>query len=106
MTRRPVSDERSVVGPAGKGAKPERFYLAELSRFLRVGGRDLKNFLRSRHLLHRMGTGVARAPVWWTSARGAALAVAHFRAILGQKYEKGQDVLRDLDRRILNSRAR
>jgi hypothetical protein len=98
MTRRPVSDERSVVGPAGKRAEGERFYLKELASFLRANGGDVAEFLRSRHLLRTVELGTGRKALRWTSARGVALAVAHFRAILGRKYEQGQDVLRDLDR--------
>lgn len=99
MTRRPVSDERSVVGPAGKTAEGERFYLKELAPFLRANGGDVAGFLRSRHLLRTVELGTGRKALRWTSARGVALAVAHFRAIQGRKYEQGQDVFRDLDRR-------
>jgi len=97
MARRPASDERSVVGPAGKVAKVERFYLRELSRFLRAKEGDVAKFLSARHLLHRQSFSVRR-PTRWTSARGVALAVAHFRALLGQKYEQGRDPLAVLDR--------
>jgi hypothetical protein len=98
MTRRPVSDECSVVGPAEKNAKPERFYLSELSRFLRVRVGDMAKFLRERHLLRSKRPSTGRGAVSWTSARGVALAVAHFRAIQGWKLERGEDVIGQSDR--------
>jgi hypothetical protein len=98
MARRPASDERSVVGPAPKYPKVERFYLREVARFLRAKEGDVVRFLQSRHLLRSMRPGTNRNRVQFTSARGVALAVAHFRAILGQKYEQGQDPLTVLDR--------
>lgn len=98
MTRRPVSDECSVVGPAGKNPKPERFYLGELARFLRASGGDVAKFLRERHLLRRKRPSTGRGAVTWTSARGVALAVAHFRGIQGWKLERGEDVIGVSDR--------
>lgn len=97
MARRPVSDERSVLGPAEKVWKVERFLVIELARYLRVRPCDVRELLRSRRLLRSMTRGVGRAPVFWTNARGAAIAVAHFRAIQGAKYAKGEDPLREAD---------
>lgn len=98
MTRRPVSDECSVVGPAGKGAKPERFYVKEIASFLRASGGDVAKFLRARRLLRSCRPSSGRQTVSWTSARGMALAVAHFRAIQGYKLERGEDVIGVSDR--------
>jgi hypothetical protein len=99
MTRRPVSDECSVVGPAGKRAKPERFYLGELARFLRASPGDVAKFLRARRLLRSKRPSTGRGAVTWTSARGVALAVAHFRAIQGWKLERGEDLVGASDAR-------
>jgi hypothetical protein len=98
MTRRPVSDERSVVGPAGKSPKSERFYLGELCGFLRASRREVAKFLRARHLLRSARPSTGRQTVTWTSARGVALAVAHFRAVQGYKLERGEDVIGVSDR--------
>jgi len=80
-----------VVGPAEKNAKTERFYLVEIALFLRAKRKDVAEFLRARHLLRRGRPGTGRQDVHWTSARGVALAVAHFRAIQGYKLERGVD---------------
>jgi hypothetical protein len=99
MTRRPVSDECAVVGPAEKNPKPERFYLAELSRFLRANPGDVAGFLRARQLLRSKRPSTGRGAVSWTSARGVALAVAHFRGIQGYKLERGEDLIGGSERR-------
>ena len=85
MTRHPASDERSVLGPPAKYVKGERFFLAK--------------FLRREQQLRELYPGPCRDAVRWTTARGFALAVAHFRAIQGAKYLKGRDPLRDMDQK-------
>lgn len=85
------------MGPAEKSAKVERFFVIELARYLRARPCDVRELLRSRRLLNALSVGTGRAAVFWTSARGAAIAVAHFRAIQGVKYAKGEDPLRDAD---------
>lgn len=97
MARRPVSDERSVLGPAEKVSKVERFFVIELARYLRARPCDVRELLRSRRLLLSSPAGTGRPSVFWTSARGAAVVLAHFRAIQGAKYAKGEDPLRDAD---------
>ena len=99
MTRHPASDERSVLGPAAKPVKGERFFLFEISAFLRCSQGELAKFLRREGLLRRLGRGTGRAPAFWTSARGLALSVAHFRAVQGAKYVKGEDPLREMDQK-------
>lgn len=98
MARHPASDERSVLGPPGKSVKGERFYLEEIARFVRTHPRYLAKFLRREGLLRRIARG-ARGAVYYTSARGVALAIAHFRAIQGVKYQRGEDPLRTQDRK-------
>jgi len=60
---------------------------------------DLAKFLRERHLLRSKRPRSGRQKVTWTSARGVALAVAHFRGIQGYKLERGQDVIGESERR-------
>lgn len=98
MTRHPASDERSVLGPAAKPVKGERFFLKEIASFLRCSMGALAKFLRREQQLRALYPGPCRDAVQWTTARGFALAVAHFRAIQGAKYLKGRDPLRELDR--------
>ncbi len=97
MTRHPASDERSVLGPAAKHVKGERFFLAEIAGFLRCSRGDLAKFLRREGQLRALYPGPCRDAVRWTTARGFALAVAHFRALQGAKYLKGKDPLRKMD---------
>lgn len=99
MTRHPASDERSVLGPPAKYVKGERFFLVEIARFLRCSRGDLAKFLRREGQLRELYPGPCRDAVRWTTARGFALAVAHFRAIQGAKYLKGRDPLRDMDQK-------
>lgn len=99
MTRHPASDERSVLGPPAKYVKGERFYILEICQFLRASPAALTKFLRREGHLRRIGRGGARSAVYWTTARGVALCVAHFRAIQGEAYQKGRDPLRRMDRK-------
>lgn len=98
MARHPASDECAVLGPPGKPVKGERFFLREIAAFLRCSLPELAKFLKSRHLVRLLPIGPVRKPLMITSARGFALAVAHFRAKQGARYEKGEDVMAYLDR--------
>jgi hypothetical protein len=103
MARHPASDERSVLGPPGKSVKGERFYLVEIAQFVRTQPGNLAKFLRREGLLRRVTRG-ARGAVFYTSARGVALAIAHFRAIQGALYLKGQDPLATVELRAAKRR--
>lgn len=105
MARHPASDERSVLGPPGKSVKGERFYLVEIAQFVRTRPGLLAKFLRREGLLRAATRGSGRAPVLYTSARGVALAIAHFRAIQGAQYAKGQDPMRRLERQAEQRKA-
>jgi hypothetical protein len=98
MARHPASDERSVLGPPAKLVKGERFFVIEISAFLRCSPGNVAGFLRREGLLKKMWGRGQRPPALWTTARGMALCVAHFRAILGEKYQQGRDPLRERDR--------
>ena len=102
MARHPVSDECSVLPPFEKARNFGKIYTAELARLLGVQRGALVKFLRQRGLLHHSwlrprGRGKATN---WTTPRGAALAIAHFRAKQGALVLRGKDpfVQRDRDR--------
>lgn len=85
MTRRPVSDECSVLGPHPKHRESERFFTKDLALFLRCRQGDLLKFLRKIRLLRETYPGPCRHALKWTTPRGVAMAVAHFRAIQGRQ---------------------
>lgn len=85
MTRHPASDERSVTPVQPKRREKERFFVYEVALFLRAAHGDVRKFLRKRRLLRMLGRGTGRASVAITSARGVALAIAHFRAYQGEQ---------------------
>jgi hypothetical protein len=97
MARRPVSDIRSVVGRSARGGKVERFFVVEIARFLRAQRGAVHRYLRQQGLL-RIWRKATRPAQGWTTARGCALAIAHFRAIQGQQYARGNDLIRNSDR--------
>lgn len=80
MARHPASDERAVARVQCKSSGKERFYLAELARFLRASAGDVSALLARRRVLWKVSKGPARKSVYWTTAYGVALAVVHFRA--------------------------
>lgn len=106
MARQPSSDERSVLPPPGNSPKVERFFLVEIARFLRCSPRDLSALLRKRGHLRRLSPGPLRAPVLWTTARGLQIAIAHFRARQGEKYQRGKDPLAEQDRQRAKKQSR
>lgn len=86
--------------------KGERFFLVEIGAFLRASPGGIAKFLRREGLLRAAPRGSGRAPVLYTSARGVALAVAHFRAIQGAAYQRGKDPLGRADRVLANRRRK
>ncbi len=104
MTRHPASDERSVLGPPAKHVRGERFYVKEIAPFLRATAAMVVKFLRREGLLREIYGGPCREAAKYTSARGFALCVAHFRAIQGAKYQRGQDPLREMDQKAAKRR--
>ncbi len=78
--------------------------MKEMAPFLRVKGCAVKKFLRREGLLRKLGMGGGRDGVWYTGARGLALAIAHFRAIQGAQYQQGLDPMREKDRVLANYR--
>lgn len=108
MARHPVSDERSVVPPFEKARNFGRIFTKELARYLGAQPVALVRFLRQRGLLQRGwvregGHGSATA---WTSPRGAALAIAHFREKQGAKVMAGKDPFVERDRDKLRQERR
>lgn len=90
MARHPASDERSVLGPAAKPRKGERFLVYEIARMLRCRPRLLFIFLRDLGMVRKVALNHGRGPKWVTTARGVQLAIVHFRGIQGERLEKGK----------------
>lgn len=80
--------------------------MKELAPFLRCAPGELGRFLKKRGLLRFTYPGPCRAAVRWTTARGVALAVAHFRAKQGARYQRGEDPLREMDAKNAWARRR
>lgn len=89
MARRPTSDERSVLPPASNAPIQERFFLKELRALLRCRGGELLRLLRREGLLRKYRPLAQRKPYWVTTKRGVQIAIAHFRARQGAKWEQG-----------------
>jgi len=89
MARHPASDERSVLGPIAKHRRGERFFLAEVALFLRTSRPKLALFLRDQGMLQRLRLTGGWGSRLFTTARGFALACAHFRAIQGEREQLG-----------------
>lgn len=106
MARHPASDERSVLGPAAKPRKGERFFVIEIAQFLRTSRTMVFRFLRDQGMLQRLYLPF-RGYRHFTTARGFSLCVAHFRAIQGlqaQVGEKRELAMRRAARRKVSAR--
>ena len=94
MTRHPASFICSVSPAWAKYPKVERFFAAELAKYLRVSTIQLQKLARERGIdryvviarsLHLKST------VMWVDRKGAELLIRHFRALQGELLAKGRD---------------
>lgn len=108
MAHHPVSDERSVVPPFEKARNFGRIFTKELARYLGAQPAALVRFLRQRGLLQRgwVRKRARGSTVNWTTPRGAALAIAHFREKQGAKVLAGKDPFVERDREKLKAERR
>lgn len=91
MARHPVSVVRSVLGPPAKATKGERFFVHEIARFLGVQSSRVRKFLTDLGMIEWFRSGrPGRPPRAYTTARGVALSVVHFRALQAECPKKGR----------------
>lgn len=91
--------------PACSGVRGERFYVAELARYLGIQPRVLHKYARRHRLLHFVSMGPARHAQPYVTELGALRLIAYARVHQGAWYVKGKDYHELNARMVAESKA-
>lgn len=85
---------RSVPASWEKTPKVERFFTAEVAKYLNVSKKLLQALCRERRIDRYAVVALnpqQKTPLMWVDRKGAAMLIRHYRAMQGEMLAEGRD---------------